>query len=214
MAISLLGKSRVNNSVNLAVNLYRTNAPALKKPCPVRAFLHLHPITNPHSPPAHSPIAPLNVLTNAYTSEYVLYSGTGATLTTSGSRWSATMPLSCRAWPTFFSRPGASRTLSCAPRCCASSGVMMRYGRLSSSAARSFNSRYSAYAVSCSDFARSSCIDVSSKTERAPSREVRSMADGLEHWKPPAPGIGRNSPRSLVLSHLHRESRSTHCCPS
>ena len=55
------------------------------------------------------------------------------------------------------------------------------------------SSRNSRYDVNTMDLERISAIDVSLKMEREEQRDAKSIADGLETWNPPAPGIGLNS---------------------
>jgi hypothetical protein len=68
---------------------------------------------------------------------------------------------------------------------------MMVNGRFSSVV--SFNNRCSRYDVIRTDFARISAMEVALKTERAEQREAKSITEGLDSWKPPAPEMGLNS---------------------
>jgi hypothetical protein len=138
----------------------------------------------------------LNTCTNLQTSRKVLYKGTGATRITSGFLWSTTIPASCNDVPTLSSEPGLSRRHNWAPRCDGSRGVMIRKGRSASLREVSLSSRCCKYAVSFRDFRRRSSIEVSPNTDRVALREAKSIADGFEIWKPPAPGMGRNSMES------------------
>ena len=144
--------------------------------------------------PPHPFSAPLSCSTNIQTSVYVLYRGVGATRITPGSLLSHTIPAFCSLSDTFWSKPGLSNRLNCAPLACGSDGVMIWNWRVSSVV--SFSSKYSRYAVNWIDLFLSWAMEVSSKTDRVAQRDARSTTEGFESWNPPAPGIGLNSGRS------------------
>lgn len=61
------------------------------------------------------------------------------------------------------------------------------------SAVVSAHSRYSRYLVIRRDFSLICCIEVSLNKDKVAHNEAKSITDGFETWKPPAPGIGLNS---------------------
>lgn len=150
--------------------------------------------------------------TNVHTSVKVLYNGAGATRTTPGSRLSHTTPISCSLCETCCSNPGFSNKHNWAPLASGLDGVMIWNCRDSS--VLSFNKRCSRYAVIMMDFLRISAMDVLSNTESAAHRDVRSIAEGFEIWKPPAPGMGLNSVGSVSTHRSERYGYQTYCYPS
>lgn len=137
--------------------------------------------------------------TNFHTSVKLLYSGAGAARTTSGCRLSQMIPASSSRCATRSRSPGLSSRLSCAPLALGSDGVMTRNCLVSSVVPES--NRYSRYLVIRRDFSLICCIEVSLNTDNAEHNDAKSIADGFETWKPPAPRIGLNSSQLSILGY-------------
>src|SRR6266480_3673284 len=129
---------------------------------------------------------------NCQQSPKPLYSGAGATRTTSGILSSTTMPCSSKCFITPSNKPSSNFTLICEPLSSGALGVNIAYGRPRSTSIGQLVSKYSKYAVTLKLFSLSLSMPTSLKRLKDAITLVQSNILGLLICHPLAPAIGTN----------------------